>query len=305
MERCVRAAATAGIPLEVCGEAASEPTLLLLLVGLGVTEVSVGAARVGQVRAWVRDLSAETAAEAARRALEATSAGAVAELAAGLLDEAGEAAGERVKRLGGVVAVGRERRSVVPALAPSASTASRLLASASRPFTATRMADWKPMAERTKCAAGRAWRSTPAGRATSVSELAGTPGLLRGTGHVGERRARRGGDRGRDRALHDRGVREDDVAVGLTLEHGADGEDRAAQIAEDDHALAGLGARDGGVHAVPVGAQGAVRAAADSLDAHVGPGHLAGECDQAAGELRAVRYHYEADHRAPLSVRPG
>jgi phosphoenolpyruvate-protein kinase (PTS system EI component) len=106
--RCVRAAAKAGIALEVCGEAASEPNLLPLLVGLGVTEVSVGAARVGQVRAWVRDLSAEAAAEASRRALEATSAGAVAELAAGLLDEAGETAGERVKRLGGVVAVGRE-----------------------------------------------------------------------------------------------------------------------------------------------------------------------------------------------------
>ena len=43
----------AGIPIEVCGEAASDPVALPLLVGLGVDELSVGAARVGAVRGWV------------------------------------------------------------------------------------------------------------------------------------------------------------------------------------------------------------------------------------------------------------
>jgi phosphoenolpyruvate-protein kinase (PTS system EI component) len=108
VDRTVRAARMSGIPLEVCGEAASEPTLLPLLVGLGVSELSVGAARVGQVRAWVRALSAEASTRAARRALEARSAGEVAALSAGLLDEAGDAAGEGVEGVGGIVAVGGE-----------------------------------------------------------------------------------------------------------------------------------------------------------------------------------------------------
>jgi phosphoenolpyruvate-protein kinase (PTS system EI component) len=51
---CSAAARAAGIPLEVCGEAASDPLVMPLLVGLGVDELSVGAARVGTVRAWVR-----------------------------------------------------------------------------------------------------------------------------------------------------------------------------------------------------------------------------------------------------------
>ena len=41
------AAREAAIPLEVCGEAASDPLTVPLLVGLGADELSVGAARVG------------------------------------------------------------------------------------------------------------------------------------------------------------------------------------------------------------------------------------------------------------------
>jgi phosphoenolpyruvate-protein kinase (PTS system EI component) len=65
----VRAAQGAGITVEICGEAASDPLVLPLLIGLGVDEVSVGAARVGTVRRWVRLLSAEHAEELARAAL--------------------------------------------------------------------------------------------------------------------------------------------------------------------------------------------------------------------------------------------
>jgi phosphoenolpyruvate-protein kinase (PTS system EI component) len=65
----VAAAHEAGIALEVCGEAASETVMLPLLVGLGVDEVSVGAARVGEVRGWIRGLSAERAEALARTAL--------------------------------------------------------------------------------------------------------------------------------------------------------------------------------------------------------------------------------------------
>jgi phosphoenolpyruvate-protein kinase (PTS system EI component) len=65
----VAAAHQAGIPLEVCGEAASDPIMLPLLVGLGVDELSVGAARVGTVREWICQLDADEVAGLARSAL--------------------------------------------------------------------------------------------------------------------------------------------------------------------------------------------------------------------------------------------
>ena len=70
----VQAAHGAGIPIEVCGEAASHPVALPLLVGLGVDELSVGASRVGTVRAWVRELDVRAAEELATRALGCTTA---------------------------------------------------------------------------------------------------------------------------------------------------------------------------------------------------------------------------------------
>jgi phosphoenolpyruvate-protein kinase (PTS system EI component) len=76
-----RAASAAGIPLEVCGEAASEPLTVPLLVGLGANELSAGAARVGAVRAWVRALDHAEAVRLAARALEASDAAAVERLA--------------------------------------------------------------------------------------------------------------------------------------------------------------------------------------------------------------------------------
>ena len=57
------------MPIEVCGEAASDPVMLPLLIGLGVDELSVGAARVGEVRSWIRRLSAAETAGLARSAL--------------------------------------------------------------------------------------------------------------------------------------------------------------------------------------------------------------------------------------------
>jgi phosphoenolpyruvate-protein kinase (PTS system EI component) len=78
--RTAAAAAIAGIPLEVCGEAASDAVAMPLLVGLGVDELSVGAARVGEVRAWVRGLDGSAAREVATTALGAPDAHAVASL---------------------------------------------------------------------------------------------------------------------------------------------------------------------------------------------------------------------------------
>ena len=97
-----RAARAAGRVLEVCGEAASDPVLVPLLVGLGVDELSVGAARVSDVRALVRAVDRGRAQALAERALAAPHAAAVA----ALVDEAAEAAGESADGRRRVVAVG-------------------------------------------------------------------------------------------------------------------------------------------------------------------------------------------------------
>jgi phosphoenolpyruvate-protein kinase (PTS system EI component) len=76
--RSVSAAHAAAIAIEVCGEAASDPVMLPLLVGLGVDEVSVGAARVGEVRQWIRELVASSAERVAGAALEMGTADQVA-----------------------------------------------------------------------------------------------------------------------------------------------------------------------------------------------------------------------------------
>jgi len=98
------AARDAGRVVEVCGEAAGDPLLLPLLVGLGVRELSTGAARVGATRAAVRALDVDTARRMARAALAAPDAGAVATL----VRQAGHAAAERLDRDRAVVAVGPE-----------------------------------------------------------------------------------------------------------------------------------------------------------------------------------------------------
>jgi phosphoenolpyruvate-protein kinase (PTS system EI component) len=111
--RTVAAARVGGVVVEVCGEAASDPVAMPLLVGLGVDELSVGAARVAAVRRWVRALEKGEASRLAERALHAADAVEVEALVAGLsdrlrslgqagddLDEAGDGVGRPVP-LGG------------------------------------------------------------------------------------------------------------------------------------------------------------------------------------------------------------
>ena len=76
------AARRAGIVVEVCGEAASDPLVMPLLVGLGVDELSVGAARVATVRSWVTKLDYAELTALAARALAMESAAEVAMLLA-------------------------------------------------------------------------------------------------------------------------------------------------------------------------------------------------------------------------------
>jgi phosphoenolpyruvate-protein phosphotransferase len=56
IDKTVRAAHAAGILVDVCGESASDAVAMPILVGLGVDELSVAAARVGEVRQWIRGL---------------------------------------------------------------------------------------------------------------------------------------------------------------------------------------------------------------------------------------------------------
>jgi multiphosphoryl transfer protein len=103
-----RAGEDAGLAVEICGEAASDPALMPLLVGFGVRELSVGAARVGEVRAWVRALSHGDCVALARRALRAQRQDEVVALTADVAEQLGsaefrDAAGERLNGAGGVV----------------------------------------------------------------------------------------------------------------------------------------------------------------------------------------------------------
>jgi phosphoenolpyruvate-protein kinase (PTS system EI component) len=109
--RTVAAAREVHIPLEVCGEAASDPVTFPLLVGLGVDELSVGASRVGAVRAWVRTLDYLAVRAIAREALALSDAAEVARLVCPLarrlgLLEAGQAGRESLDGRGRVAAIG-------------------------------------------------------------------------------------------------------------------------------------------------------------------------------------------------------
>ena len=78
----VAAARRHGVVTEVCGEAASDALVMPLLVGLGVDELSVGAARVPYVRDWVRRLDHGSVQALAQQALGADGPAAVEALMA-------------------------------------------------------------------------------------------------------------------------------------------------------------------------------------------------------------------------------
>jgi multiphosphoryl transfer protein len=69
IDMTVRAGRDAGIPVDVCGEAASDPIAMPILVGLGANELSVAAARVGEVRENIRSLTFASCRELAAEAL--------------------------------------------------------------------------------------------------------------------------------------------------------------------------------------------------------------------------------------------
>ena len=69
IERVAVAGAAAGVKVSVCGDAAADPVVLPLLLGLGIRTFSVGAARVPQVARWIADTDTGQAAAGAARVL--------------------------------------------------------------------------------------------------------------------------------------------------------------------------------------------------------------------------------------------
>ncbi len=81
----VQAAAARGRWVGVCGELAGDPAAAILLVGLGVTELSMAPGLVPEVKAALREVELARAREAALAALEVDDADAARELALALL----------------------------------------------------------------------------------------------------------------------------------------------------------------------------------------------------------------------------
>jgi phosphoenolpyruvate-protein kinase (PTS system EI component) len=71
ISKVVRAAGAAGVDVSVCGDAAADPAVLPLLIGLGVRKLSVGAARLPRVAEWIAGADSAACAELATRALKA------------------------------------------------------------------------------------------------------------------------------------------------------------------------------------------------------------------------------------------
>ncbi len=89
IDRSQRAGSAAGIPVSVCGEMASNPLAVPLLVGLGLEELSASPSAIPIIKEIVRALDYGQAAQDARRALRAGTAEEIHRLAARALREAG------------------------------------------------------------------------------------------------------------------------------------------------------------------------------------------------------------------------
>lgn len=70
----VQAAGAAGVHVSVCGDAAADPAVLPMLIGLGVRTLSVGAARLPQVAGWIADVDAAECAALTRQGLQVATA---------------------------------------------------------------------------------------------------------------------------------------------------------------------------------------------------------------------------------------
>lgn len=70
IHKSVLAAQKHGIPISVCGEAASDPIFAVLLIGMGVNQLSMSPALLPAIKRMLRHITFNTAQELARRALQ-------------------------------------------------------------------------------------------------------------------------------------------------------------------------------------------------------------------------------------------
>ncbi len=89
IERSVAAAGRASIPVSVCGEMATNPLAVPLLIGLGINELSGTPSQVPLVKEIVRAVDSSDVADDARRALAAASVEEVHSIGAARLRDAG------------------------------------------------------------------------------------------------------------------------------------------------------------------------------------------------------------------------
>jgi phosphoenolpyruvate-protein phosphotransferase (PTS system enzyme I) len=90
-----RAARRTGVPVSLCGEMASDPAMVGLLLGLGLTEFSMTPAAIPLVRQVVADLRADEARRLARHALSLATAAEVEQFLFDALAASTEDAGRR------------------------------------------------------------------------------------------------------------------------------------------------------------------------------------------------------------------
>ena len=74
IQRVVEAGRQAGISVTVCGEMSGEPIYTLLLLGMGLRQLSVTPHNIPEVKKLVRSVTTEEAARVAREALTLESA---------------------------------------------------------------------------------------------------------------------------------------------------------------------------------------------------------------------------------------
>lgn len=89
IERTVRAAQAAGIPISVCGEMAGSPLTAPLLIGLGITELSTAPGAVPAMKEVVRRIRFSEAEQDVKRALAESTGDAVRAIAVARLRKAG------------------------------------------------------------------------------------------------------------------------------------------------------------------------------------------------------------------------
>jgi phosphotransferase system enzyme I (PtsI) len=80
LKQIIDTARSAGIPVSMCGEMAAEPLTAMILVGLGIDQLSMSPAAIPLLKDLIRRLSRAEAAEALERALVLGTAGEIEDL---------------------------------------------------------------------------------------------------------------------------------------------------------------------------------------------------------------------------------